>query len=364
MDIDFRKFKHVDLGEMRERYINFFKAEYVTSKIFLKNGHIKKYLNHSLIKQLPSEEFEFLLQQSFCPWKFSFAEIIKNPSDCFYEMKDVYTHETYLLYSPSMKLTLSEYNPQLWFNLIGFNGKCWQTFGIVSHFRSFDEDDIFFFATELNPEIQDEEELVNEIERNPVPFFMLISASEKPSIANKGHLILHNYAIDSLNQFALDPYKEKFNVAWNENVFQLKLKTGSEFPHYAIAYFDEKQNTISRTALTDVGFQKLTQALNKCGLKLDEDADIRVSLTMFATAKEILKKDIELYPYESLFSHSDLEEEEDEETALDNYNEFIKLALPYLNDRKKPNLIALSKKAEIEYEMEKKILAILKRTRD
>ena len=224
MKADFSKYRHLDFGEVHSSFINFCKAEYIVSKIFLKNGLIKKYLNHSAIKQLTKEEYAFLELQSQHPWKFSFAIVLDNPADCFYEMEDVFSGESYLLYSPSMKSTLKNSNPLLWFNLIGYNGLCWQTFGLVNSFRSFDVDDIFFFATELKPSISNEDELVEEVETNPVPFFMLSIGADKPQIFHKEYAICHHQATDSLPAFSLESFKDKFIVAWNEDVFQLKLK--------------------------------------------------------------------------------------------------------------------------------------------
>jgi hypothetical protein len=51
-----------------------------------------------------------------------------------------------------------------------FNGACWQTFGPVVPFRSFQPDDIFFFATELNLFIETEEDLMADVEENPFPY--------------------------------------------------------------------------------------------------------------------------------------------------------------------------------------------------
>jgi hypothetical protein len=361
---DFGKFKHLDFGVEQIKFLNMFKAEYVVSKIFLKNGFIKKFLNHSAVKKLPEDEYRFLKQQAEHPWKFSFAEIVNNPADGFYEMEDVFSHDTYLLYSPSIKLTLEETTPNLWFNLIGYNGQCWQTFGVVAHFRAFDADDIFFFATEVNSSIEDDEELINEIEINPVPFFMLMSASENPMISNNGNLIIHNTSVAPIQSFSLDTFNKKFTSAWNDDVFQLKLNNWSEFPHYAIAYIDEKKNTISRTALTDLGFDKLTKALNQNGLNLTADSDIRVSLTMLSTVDNVLNREIELNPYESLFSTDENEmEDEKNEFVLEGYNEFIKLAIPLLNEGKRPNLLQMAKQTGIDHETAKKLWAILRKTK-
>lgn len=363
MNAQFSKFEHLNFGQSKEAFLNFCRAEYIVSKIFLKNGLIKKYLNHSAIKQLPADDYMFLQQQSMLPWKFSFAFILRNPADCFYEMQDVFTDEKYMLYSPSVKNKLQESDPLLWFNLVGFNGECWQTFGIVTSFRSFDEDDIFFFATEINPAISDAESLIDQVEQNPVPFFMLSVHAETPRVFHKEHALAHLCSTDAITTFSMEGYTEKFNVGWNKDVFQLKLKNNFEFPHFAIAYVDEKKKIIFRTAMTDYGFHELTQALSVCGLNLNDQADLRVSLTMINAINSILKKDIKINPYEKLFSETDSNQKVDDD-QLNRLNDFLRLAMPYLNEGKRPNLKELAKKAEVDYDYAKQLWAIIKRTKE
>lgn len=349
MDRELARFSHLYLGPLQERHINLFKAEYIVSRIFLKNGLIKKYLNHVAVKALPKDQYEYLQQQSLHSWKFSFAYILSNPADEFYMMMDVFTGEEYLLYSPSMKLTLKETAPHLWFNLIGFNGSCWQTFGIVLSLRSFDEDDIFFFATEVNPSIEDEDDLVREIEENPFPFFMLIYASNQPLVVNKGDELVNVCATDKLGSFDLQPFSKAFDAEWNEDVFQLKLRGWAAFPHCAVAYVDEKNKFIFRSALTDKGFDELTAALEKAGLPLPPDSDIRVSLSMVAAAGKILNRDIEINPYELLFTGNDDESEKDE-SLPDGHNLFLNLIIPYINENRLPDLKTLADQAGIDIE--------------
>jgi hypothetical protein len=146
-------------------------------------------------------------------------------------------------------------------------------------------------------------------------------------------------------------------------VFQLKLKNNFEFPHFAIAYVDEKKKIIFRTAMTDYGFHELTQALSVCGLNLNDQADFHVSLTMINAINSILKKDIKIDPYEKLFSETDSNQKVDDD-QLNRLNDFLRLAMPYLNEGKRPNLKELAKKAEVDYDYAKQLWAIIKRTKE
>jgi hypothetical protein len=342
---DFDRFKHVT--QKTEQYNSFIKAEIIVSKIFTKNGLLKKYLNHSAVKKLPAEQYEFLQMQSQVPWKFSYSVILENPSENYYEMVDVFTEEQYLLYSPSMKLTLQTTNPMLWFNLIGFNGLCWQTYGLVISFNSFSADDIFFFATEVNTSIDNEESLMNEVENNPIPFFMLLIGSEIPLIINDGHLISNLCAEDILKDFSAEPFKKEFDISWNESVFQLKLKKFGEFPHFATAYYDESKKILSRFAMTDFGFSELNKAFENAGVTLFPEPDVSVSLSMIKTAREILKKEISLNTYEQLFLKVKNAGENDEQ-ELARQSKFLDLVIPFVAEGKTPDIKAIALQTGID----------------
>jgi hypothetical protein len=345
INADFDKFKHI-IHEFSDSHLSFLKTEIIVSKIFTKNGLIKKYLNHSAVKKLPADQYEFLRAQSQVPWKFSYSVILNNPSENFYEMEDVFTGEQYLLYSPGMKSTIETTSPILWFNLIGFNGVCWQTYGLIIGFKSFSEDDIFFFATELNTSISDEDDLINEVENNPIPFFMLLIGSQIPMVLNKNHQISNLSSVDELKNFSTEPFKNQFDIAWNESVFQLKLKKWEEFPHFAVAYYDETEKIMARYAMTEKGFFELTKSLNKAGFRLDTTSDISVGFSMIKTTTDILKKEITINPYEELFDTDN--EEEDDGTNLDNHNAFLDLAIPFLNKGITPDIEAMAHQAGID----------------
>ena len=118
----------------------------------------------------------------------------------------------------------------LWFNLIAFNGVCWQTFGPLNAYQSFDEDDIFFFATELNPRIDSEERLMEDVEKNPVPYMLLLNGGRIPQTVNKKDellIILSEYEQDSFDAGQL---KDHFKVEYNSNVFRISLKEWDEPP--------------------------------------------------------------------------------------------------------------------------------------
>src|SRR3546814_12868247 len=84
-------------------------------------------------------------------------------------MQDVFTSQKFLLYSTGVTQILSEHPVALWFNLIAFNGMCWQSYGPIGHYQSFRPDDIRYYASELNPRewFEKDAELLENVERNP-----------------------------------------------------------------------------------------------------------------------------------------------------------------------------------------------------
>jgi hypothetical protein len=342
MEAAIRKYKKAS-SEIRASYLNYLRSEYIAHRIFKKNGLIHKILKHSALQHLTQEEMEFLRLKSENPWRFSFAEITSNPDDSFFMMEDVMTAEEYLLYSPGMEATLKEHKPWLWFNLIEFNGYCWQTFGLIIPFVSFSEDDIFFFASEVNPKIENEEMLMEVVERNPIPFFMLTSASNSPVIASRGHVTVICQSTDKIPGLPVENLEVSFDISKKENVYQLSPKKLETIPHFAQAYYNEGTGELLRTSMTTQGFRMLTDVFRKKGIHLEAEADTMVSPAMLLATEKILNRKIELNPYERYFSPNE-EESED----LTGFNTFLGLALPFYNEGKEIDINKLAAKAGID----------------
>ncbi|MBZ5857538.1 hypothetical protein [Flavihumibacter profundi] len=171
------------------------KSQFIAHRIFREDGLIHGYLKHTAVKNLPPEQYMFLQEQSESPWMFRFCSIVSRPAPDFFLMEDVFREEEFLLFSPSLTQTLAEQPVLLCFLLTGFNGDCWQSFGPFVSFSGFDPDDIFFFATEQNPEIYDEEGLIRGIEENPVPYMLLITGSTYPRYSNSPAATMNRHRI-------------------------------------------------------------------------------------------------------------------------------------------------------------------------
>jgi hypothetical protein len=334
------RYRHI-LKSLPQEWANMSISQYIAHRIFRRNGLIKTYLNHSGLSHLAEEEMAFLELQKQHPWRFSFAKITGRPDNDFFEMEDVFTGDSCLLYSPGTTDILLSQNINLCFNLIAWNGKCWQTYGPIGAYAGFEPQDILFFATELNHGqwIEDNNELMELVAENPVPYMYLFAGSNMPLVFRDDDQIVQITAEYLDDTFDAEDFRETFRVEYNRGVYKLSQANWSEFPHYSEAYYDEKEELLFLYSMTDRGFYKLIKQLNSCGYELTFEPDVRVNMGMVDTAKKILKKEIELNRYGHLF---DKESPEMPPEELDNLNTMLTELIPYINSGDKPDLDKLA----------------------
>jgi len=223
----------------------------------------------------------------------------------------------------------------------------------LSGYASFSPDDIFFFATELNHLIEDEGALMMDVDKNPIPYMMLFAGSTQPSVVHEGERLVMVITEEKGSVPNVQEMEVDFNVSYTGGVYRLGLKELEASPHFAVAYYNEKDQTIQATALTEKGFESLVDALGKFGINLDKNADIYLGPSMHNTAQEILKRDIELMPLELLFEQEN-EEEMDEE--LKKLNELAGLAVAAITAEKEPDLEALAAQVGIDLENNRQVI--------
>ena len=339
--------------EMPSNWKGLIKAQFIVHRIFKEGGLIKKYLNHTAIKDLGNKEQNYLRRMAGHPWRFTFSEVSSSPAPDFYEMEDVFTGDVYLLYSRSMTQILSEYPVLLWFNLIGLNGSCWQSYGPVIGFKSFSPDDIFFYATEINPVIESEADLTEDIDENPIQYMILTAGSNYPLIESRGHEVVQVHGEGHSANFDIQALRNEFKVEYAESVFKLSHPAWSEPPHSSELYYKEKSGAVALTALTDRGYLEMSGLLKKHGVDIPTDPDIRIHLPILTLLEKVLKKRPELDPYARLFETKASPESEEIMTKL---NRFMALALPYINSGKEPEVDALAKEAGVDPETARDLL--------
>lgn len=346
MGQQFALFRHVTRKFDRE-WLGLLQAQYIAHRVFRNSGLIGKFLKHPAFRQLNTEEMDFLQQNAKQPWKFSFSVINEKPAEDFFIMEDILSGEQYTLFSPGITQLIQEERPILWFNLIGFNGKCWQSFGPIGAYKGFEADDIFFFATELRPDIEDEEEIIGDIENNPIPYMMMLSGANYPLTFHKKDQLVQVMSEFDLDEINTKELRKSFKSEYIDGVYRFALNNWGEFPHYANAYFDESKKIIVLSAMTDRGFRALADGINAFGYNFPDEPVIRVNNSMLVTAKDILKKELILNEYDGLFQ---IESSEEVQGELDKLNAFIAMVLPDINCGRKPDIGSLAKKAGVDIE--------------
>jgi hypothetical protein len=348
-------FKHI-AKELEGPWIPFFKTQYIAHRIFREGGLIEKYLNHSEVKKLGAEELDYLHFQHHHPWRFSYSIINSNPAENFFEMTDVFRGDTFLLYSPGVTRMLDE-RYKLWFNLIGYNGSCWQSFGTIIGYQSFGPDDIFFFATELNPDIEDDDDLTSNIEENPVPYMMLINGSQYPVVQSGGDEIMEVWGTYNYPPFDMMPLEKDFEIQEADGIYQFSFNDPDPKPHFPTAYYNEYEKEISVYAMTIKGFEDLIRKLNQYGISLPKEPDLIVRTGMTSLAGKILGKKVSLNPYAKLF-----EKEPEDNEQLGELNKLLQLALPYLNAGQTPDVKKLANEAGVDEDTAREMFdAVIKR---
>ena len=357
---EFDAYRHIT-KQLKIEWLNMMKSQFIAHEIFKEEGLIGPYLNHAELKRINKEEREYLEFQFAHPWRFSFSIVKENPEKDLYLMEDVFDSEEFLLFSPGITTTLQEQAVILWFNLIGYNGSCYQSYGPIGAYKSFEPDDIFFFATELNPDISDEDDLLSDIKNNPIPYMMLISGANYPLVANKNDQIVHVLAEYDMENMDTGSMKDSFITEYNRGVYRLSLNKWNEHPHFSQAYFDETNKSVLISSMTDRGFKALVNGLNKYGYDFSDEPLVRVNLTMLRTASEILRRNIDLLKYEKLFSKLSTPEEKEK---LDKLNLLLEYLILDINAGREPDIASLASKAGVDIEVAKKLVSqIMKKYR-
>lgn len=335
------------LIELGVQNISLLIAEYGAHQLFKENGYIHAYLKDPKILKLSDSEYKYLEWHSRHPWRFSFAIIIGNPAPKFFKMQDLLTGETYLLFSPGIQETCEEYIPRLCFNLISYNGHCWQTFGMVLCAKGYTIDDIFFLAELIDSSVDGEEDIFRLVESNCFPFLLLVLGMHFPQVIARGFETFYCGASDYQEMINQEQLRKHFKITQKGSIIQLESLEMGSFPHHAIAYFDRKKNELIRNASSLEGFEYLTEKLIESGVRIDSGADYYVTPAMYAAAEKILSRKISISSdHARLFS----EPEPKQHDLTKRMNKFLELILPGINSGQKPDIEELALAAGIDIE--------------
>lgn len=344
------------IEKMPENWQLWLKSQYIAFQLFRKEGLASKYLNHFRVRRRSDKELDFLKFQIEHPWRFVFCSIEQNPKDCFFEMKDVLTGEVFLLYSPGMADTVEEQGQvSLFFLLIAFNGECWQTYGSISYFKGIQPLDVLYFARQLKPGLVSMGDIPELIEKDPLPFMMLWVGGEYPFDFYKQDMIVIVSSDFKQEEFDAKIFNRDFIVKKIEEppVYMLSLKRWQGMPHFSKCFYDVDRKILSLNAMTDRGYSKLVEALNKLGFEFPEEPENRATPAIISAVEEIFGKEIELNPYEKLFTEESLPDVKEE---LGMVNIFLEKLTDALNLGAEIDLQELAALSGIELEKAQEIV--------
>lgn len=337
-----RKYKHI-IRKLPAEFFPRVSAEFIVGQAFMEKGLLQKYKGYPFHKHLSSEEVEYLNFQLANPWRYTFCRIVNRPEDEFFEMRDEISGDELLIYSPGIELYCKAgHEFSLYFLLLQYNGECWQSFGLIAPFRSFNIDDIYIYATEVFPEVDDDESFMKSVYKNPFPYFMLLIGQEARPVVSGKFALRHYVAEQEISKVNIDSIKEIFKVQWNKGIYQFTNEQMRQPPHFANAYYVEKTKLLYRYAMTHEGFKILTFKLMEVGLAIDEEEDYSISVNMVSVLKTVLKRDFPIHKYEKYFPDSKSSDIPSGE--LSRINKFLAELLPYINTGEEPDLYQLGAK--------------------
>lgn len=348
MDTFKQKYGHI-IRKMPGDFFPRAMAEYIMGKTLAPDGLIHKYLDHPQLLSQDEAERRLLEFLAGNPWRYCFAHIADHPAPNFFLLSDAFLGDEFLLYSPGIENYWGEGRERdLYFLLTGFNGLCWHTYGVIVPMKSFTPDDIYFYGTEVFPEVDSDATLLDSVYKDPMPYMMLASGMEYPVMMNSGNLIRHWVAVDAIDSIDTEALKKQLSIRWNKDIYRISHKKWTDPPHFATAYFNENSCELTRYAMTETGFRELTRILINAGLPIGQNEDYSVGVSMMMTMEDILKRKIHLHEYETFFPEKN--DNPISQKELDKINRFMNLLLPYINAGKQPDLNVLAQHSGIDSE--------------
>lgn len=350
IDKQFKKFRHA-WKQLPEEWVNRLKAQYIAHRIFREGGLIGRYLKHSEFSMITERQQGIIRDLARYPWRFSYGIVQERPAESFFTMADAFTREEYLLYSPGMAQTERERSVRMWFNLIAFNGDCWETYGPLIGFSAFNSNDILFYASELNHGewFETPEAVMADVERNPVPYMALIVASDLPVAINEGRPMVRVFSEFDQEPFNTQALRQDFKVEYDTGVYRFSFPEGEDpVSSMATVYYDEKEELLIPNAMTDEDYGELIDTLARHGFDLPRVPDFRVNMAMLVKAAEILKRSSPLEKYEKMFQAAPPDEEAEQDR--ERMNDFIQQVLPAINEGREPDIEAAIEEAGLEKE--------------
>lgn len=328
------RFNHIT-KMMPEGWAGWLLSQYVAFQLFKKGGYAQKYLFDPSFPYRNQEDLNFIKKYIKYPWKFCFCFIEDSPAPNFFNMLDSFTDDTYLVYSPSIEKISKSHPVTQYFMLMQYNGSCWETYGTIIDFQGITISDILFYARQLDPSVNDLEDIPELIERDPLPFAMLHAGSMVPLIYEKDSLLIFSRMEFILDSFIPEDHAEQFTIEKKKHLYRLSLKGMEGFPHFAAIYYNKNKQSMMLTAMTLEGFDELADYIELMGYELPYDALERVTPNMLNLTENILGYSISFFPYEKHFDSSEKKSGIPDE---DNLNRFLEQCIQDINAGREPDI--------------------------
>ncbi|HDT12310.1 MAG TPA: hypothetical protein ENO01_01490 [Candidatus Marinimicrobia bacterium] len=358
------RFRHI-INKMPKGWYAFLLSQYIAYQLFKEDGYAKKYLSHPAILSRSEEEKNLIKTYVRYPWRYTFCFVRKSPYPNFFDMIDPFTTESFLLYSPSIENISQSHQVTLYFLLIQFNGSCWETYGPIVDFTSLTISDVLFYARQFRPEISHIEEIPEVIENNPIPFSMLHIGANIPLIFHKEKRVVMSRMEFLLDDFVPEEHSDVFEIEKKKFLNKLSLRGVDGFPDFAAAYYSKNEKSIMLTAMTDYGFDKLTDYFEELGYELPFEDMERVSPGILHVIEEILGWKINFIPYEKNFEKK---ENNISKTDQKKINKFINKLIEDLNSGVDSDIGLYAEQCELDkesaFEIAATILSRFNKTKD
>ncbi len=198
-------------------------------------------------------------------------------------------------------------------------------------------------------DVESDEDLCRVVEKHPVPFMMLVTGSTLPPIVAEGDqemkYAFSEFYIPTLPEFFPE---DVFEVEEYMGLVKLRLAGVDHVPHFATAYYDREEELLQLTSLTLHGYELLVRAFKKLSHDFDEWPDLTVSFSMKTVTEKILKREVDIFPYESLFDEEMDDEFDEDDDFMDRMNWAMGEMLPYINRGELPDVSALAEKYDVD----------------
>lgn len=345
-----------------EKWFGYNIMQYTAGKVFGKNGRQNKYLGNDYTAKLRDEEKEVLNFFKNDRWFYSVFSIDSSLSNDYHYVINHINNEKLLLKSESVS-NLKRKGANLFFSLFFYNGKCYQTYGTIHHYKSILPSDFEYFVKLFHKDYKAGNDYSLIIENNPVLFYLLDISSNIPTIVSRDNEIGMYGSIWECDPIDPNEFVNECIIDKIKNIYQFSIKEWDIPPHFAKFYFNENTSEMFLHASTLKGYKKIIDVLNKV-FDLDYEPEWQVSMNAYVSIERITNRIFPSLRYAKAFGLKELEEEkkdQNKDSKLTVINNMIREMTDAYNNGLNYNLEELADKYGISIEDAKNVEKLINR---